>query len=261
LSLIRDDDRRVVGIVVNAIDASLKGDSQQLSEWRVDTVRSLTDLLETASECGRHVLLASDHGHVPADRLQRHSTSYREHARWRPHLESRDAIQQGERAFRGPGVYQAKNTDGAVLLTTDTLRYGSAPHAGEHGGATLAEVVAPCLLLGWDEPIRERDSAELKLAPAFVPDWWHYATPSAALPPVVSTPPPPSRRKKPVSDQQLGLPPLGQKLLYFLRTSKVPAAFFLPKRKSSRRCSSPASGCNARRRNRYSADWRSRNFP
>jgi hypothetical protein len=104
-------------------------------------------------------------------------------------------------------VYQAKNTDGVVLLTTDTLRYGSAPHAGEHGGASLAEVVAPCLLLGWDDPISETGPTDARLAPVFVPDWWHYATPSAALPPAeLAAPPPASRRKKPVSDQQLGLP-------------------------------------------------------
>jgi hypothetical protein len=212
LSLIADEERGVVGIVINAIDASLKGDSQQRAEWHVDTIRSLADLLEAARLAGRHVLLASDHGHVPADRLETLSALAGGGARWRPFSEQAGALQPGERLYRGDGVYQARDTQGAVLLTTDTWRYGGGAHAGEHGGATLAEVVAPCVLLGWDDPLAESLPPELELASAYVPDWWHYAAPAAVLAPRVAPPVPPpplapERKRRPsVPENQLGLP-------------------------------------------------------
>ena len=48
LTLIADPLRGVVGVVVNAIDASLKGDPQEQHDWTVDLIRSLESLLEVA---------------------------------------------------------------------------------------------------------------------------------------------------------------------------------------------------------------------
>jgi len=210
LSTIAETKRRVVGVVVNAIDASLKSDPQQAHQWTVDSIRSLSALLDAARDAGRSVLLVADHGHVPADRLRTLSAPGQAGARWRPWLGDGDAIQAGELKFSGSGVYTPKGAQGAVLLATEDLRYGAAAHAGEHGGATLAEVVAPCVLIGWDEPGPEAlvDKA-LKPRPAYVPDWWHFAVrPEVEIP---RTPTPPSvKRKKGVSEAQLGLPMLSQ---------------------------------------------------
>lgn len=210
LSLIAETKRGVVGVVVNAIDASLKGDSQQAHQWTVDSIRSLSALLEAARSAGRSVLLVADHGHVPADRLRTLSAPGQAGARWRPWLGDGDAIQAGELKFTGSGVYAPKGAQGAVLLATEALRYGAAAHAGEHGGATLAEVVAPCVLIGWDEAGPEAlvDKA-LKPRPAYVPDWWHFAVrPAVEVP---RTPTPPSvKKKKGVSEAQLGLPLPGE---------------------------------------------------
>ncbi len=208
LSLIADARRRVVGIVVNAIDASLKGDTQQQSTWTVETIRSLSDLLDAARDAGRTILLAADHGHVPADRLRTLASPGQAGARYRPWLGDVDTLQPGELLFKGQGVYTTKGAEGVVLLATEDKRYGSAAHAGEHGGATLAEVVAPCVLIGWDEPGPDAlvDEA-LRPRPAYVPDWWHFAVRPAVE--VSRTPKPPSvgkRRPKGVLDGQLGLP-------------------------------------------------------
>lgn len=205
LSLIADTKRGVVGVVVNAIDASLKSDPQQAHQWTVDSIRSLSALLDAARDAGRSVLLVADHGHVPADRLRTLSAPGQAGARWRPWLGAGDAVQAGELKFSGSGVYTPKGAEGVVLLASEDLRYGAAAHAGEHGGATLAEVVAPCVLIGWDEPGPEAlvDKA-LKPRPAFVPDWWHFAVrPAIEVP---RTPTPPSvKKKKGVSENQLGL--------------------------------------------------------
>ena len=177
LSLIKDDKRGIVAIVINAIDASLKADVQQVTEWKVDIIKSLQAFLDAAREAGRYVLFASDHGHVPADRLETISSPPEAGARYRRWPGSADPIQPGERSFAGTGVYAHKDMKGVVLLTSDAKRYGGAAHAGEHGGSTLAEVVAPCVLLGWDEPGMETHHPDLRTAPLYRPDWWHFDCP------------------------------------------------------------------------------------
>lgn len=213
ISLIRDTERGIVGIVVNAIDSSLKADPQQVNKWGAANIKSLADILEAARAAGRHVLLASDHGHVPADRLQRISSPSGAGTRYRSYAGAGDPLEPGELKYSGPGVYLEKNAEGVVLLTGDTQRYGSATHAGEHGGASLAEVVAPCVLLGFDDATLSTAPAELQLTRVNQPDWWHYIAPvapkkSRTTPPAAVTAPSKPTKAKQVSKNQLelGLP-------------------------------------------------------
>jgi hypothetical protein len=231
LSLVADLRRRIVGIVINAIDSSLNADVQQHHDWTVDTIRSLPDLLDAARQAGRTVLLASDHGHVAADRLRTLSSPAKAGARWRPSRSTDEALQTGELRFRGSGVYSPKGAEGVVLLTNDALRYGPSTSAGEHGGATLAEVVAPCLLIRWDDPgIGAVVDAALKVRPAHVPDWWHGTVREPVE--VRRTPPPPSKRRK-SSDRQLAIPGIPG--------SAVPAGAPLPVPAAAAPVSSPLS--------------------
>ncbi|HEX9619110.1 MAG TPA: BREX-2 system phosphatase PglZ [Polyangiaceae bacterium] len=200
-------EQRVVGLVVNAIDASLKGDSQQEHRWDVDSIRSLPQIFDAAMAAGRHVLIAADHGHVPADRLKPAGAGHGGGARWRVWSGERDVLEPGERKFSGEGVYVPKGVEAVVLLEHDGLRYGGGAHAGEHGGAGLAEVVAPCLLLGWEDEVRARQDPALALRGLYVPDWWAGALPDATPGAVHrSEPPPPPRGKKKPSDRQMGFP-------------------------------------------------------
>jgi hypothetical protein len=66
------------------------------------------------------------------------------------------------------------------MLTDDAHRYGGGTEAGVHGGATLAEMVAPCLLLGCEDPAAPgaEDDRDLTIRPALVPAWWHFDTTS-----------------------------------------------------------------------------------
>lgn len=170
-------EQRVVGLVVNAIDASLKGDSQHETSWRLDNIRSLPQIFDAAEQAGRHILIAADHGHVPADRLKGIGQSLGGGARYRPWTGGSDELVPGERKFSGEGVYLAKGSEAVVLLEHDGVRYGGAAHAGEHGGAALAEVVAPCVLLGWNDEVRTQQDPALAVRPLYVPDWWSMSLP------------------------------------------------------------------------------------
>lgn len=207
LTQVTDRTRRIVAIVINAIDASLKSDPQARHTWTADTIQSLPELLEAAREAGRAVLLASDHGHVPADRLATQGTFEKAGARWRPWTSPDEVLGPHELGFRGEAVCSPKGTHGVVLLIDDASRYGGAAHAGEHGGATLAEVVAPCLLIGSEDPgASAHDDRGLDVRAPHVPAWWHFEV----RPPVAVTDEipvePPVRPKKPVNVNQLQLP-------------------------------------------------------
>ena len=209
LSLVGDKSRRVVAIVINAIDASLHGDAQQRHEWTVQSIRSLPDLLEKARVAGRAVMLASDHGHVPADRLRNCGMYEKGGARWRPWLDAGETLSEHETGFTGAGVWAPRGAHGVVLLNDDTSRYGGAAHAGEHGGATLAEVVAPCLLVGCEElgGVVQADRG-LDVRPAHAPSWWHLVVQLAARVEADAPPlPAPAKPKRTISTKQLQLLP------------------------------------------------------
>jgi hypothetical protein len=172
-------EQRVAAIVINAIDASLKGDSQQEHRWNIDSIRSLPQIFDAAREAGRHVLLVADHGHVPADRLKSIGPGNGGGARYRRWTGDSDVLALGERKFSGEGVYLPKGDSAVVLLEDDGTRYGGAPHAGEHGGSAMAEVIAPCVLLGWDNnaglPPQDKD---LDVRGFYVPEWWSGSLPA-----------------------------------------------------------------------------------
>jgi hypothetical protein len=209
LSLVADKTRRVVAIVINAIDSSLKGDPQQRHAWTVESIRSLPELLDRAREAGRAVLLASDHGHVPADRLVSKGSYKDAGARWRPWTSPDEVLAPYEVGFRGDTVCSPKGAHGAVLLADDASRYGGATHAGEHGGATLAEVVAPCLLIGCEDlGAPAHDDRALDVGSAHVPPWWYLEVRTPVAVPEAGPIESPARPKKPASQAQLVLPAL-----------------------------------------------------
>jgi hypothetical protein len=72
-------------------------------------------------------------------------------------------------AFACKSVWAPPGAHGVTVLTDERGRHTRQPHAGEHGGATLAEVVAPCLWIGSAAEAPERSPAVEGL---IVPDWW-----------------------------------------------------------------------------------------
>lgn len=240
LTMVGDPKRRLVALVINAIDASLKGDTQQRHEWTVDSIGSLAQLLERAREAGRAVLFAADHGHVPGDLLASKGAYTDASTRYRSWRDPSDPIGEDEVGFHGTGVCATKGAHGLICLSDEHSRYGSAAHAGEHGGASLAEVVAPCLLVAPDDGRDAFDSAQ-KVMPMDVPSWWHLDVEAsvAEIHEPAPAPEPPRRPSKKIKAQvpeeqlplgQLGAPP----------PPPPPATPIPPRRTSSTKLAKPS---------------------
>ncbi|MCC7380505.1 MAG: BREX-2 system phosphatase PglZ [Deltaproteobacteria bacterium] len=210
LTMVGDAARRVVGIVVNAIDDSLKSNPAVRHRWGVENIASLPDLIEKARESGRAVLMAGDHGHVPADRME-FKGAPQGGARWRPWTAEDEVVAEYEVAMRaGEGVWAPKDSRGVILLADDASRYGTATHAGEHGGATLAEVVTPCLIIASDDlqlGLVQPD-AGLNVRAPYVPSWWYFdlGEEGSGLPEVAPVGKKPGKKPKDDEEKQPLLP-------------------------------------------------------
>jgi hypothetical protein len=159
----------VVGVILNTIDEALdNGRHGRGTTWSLADVTHLRELLAAARSYGRPVVLVADHGHV----LERGSrsdaqtavTEGAESARWR----TGDVVGEGEIAVHGPRVREG---GGAVVLPwREDIRY-TGRRAGYHGGASLAEVTVPVLVLlpAGEETPKDWVPLPRELA---TPGWW-----------------------------------------------------------------------------------------
>ena len=157
-----DGQRRVVGVVLNAVDDHLAKSEQMQIAWRVDSIKLLPAILMEAYKVGRAVVLTSDHGHVlEADGVKLPGDS---EGRWRS---AATPPTEPEIEIGGARVRAATGQERIILPWSETVRYGSKRN-GYHGGVTLQEAVVPVgvyvgpgeALDGW-EP-----------APLAYPPWW-----------------------------------------------------------------------------------------
>ncbi len=166
-----DERRRVVGVVLNAVDDHLAKSEQLHLVWRVDQVRLLPALLQEAHAAGRVVVLTSDHGHVletegvklPGD----------VDGRWR---DAGHPPTELEVELAGDRVRAATRRERIILPWSETVRYGQRKN-GYHGGLTLQEAVVP---IGVFTPPGDTVKG-LQPAPDPYPPWWRAA--AAAAPP------------------------------------------------------------------------------
>ena len=156
--------RPVVACVLNAIDDALDRSDPIGTRWTTGSLHPLDALLNAAGRVGRTVVLTSDHGHVVERREQDRQRGDAVSARWRPAnadtpVADDEVLVEGDRVLTDNGR--------AVLAVDEQLRY-TRLKAGYHGGAALAEVVVPIVVLvPGDLP------AHLPLLPAGgVPTWW-----------------------------------------------------------------------------------------
>ncbi|NEA62029.1 BREX-2 system phosphatase PglZ [Streptomyces sp. SID12488] len=157
----------VVGVVLNTIDDALDhGQQGERTQWRINDITFMRELLAAAKGYGRPVLLVADHGHV----LERGvnpgpaKASGAESSRWR----SGSSAEDGEIILSGPRVLEGGGT--IIAPWREDIRY-TPRKAGYHGGASLAEVTVPLLVLlpaldvlpkGWEVLPREEAT----------PSWW-----------------------------------------------------------------------------------------
>ncbi len=132
--------RRVVGVVVNAVDDSLAKGEQIDTRWTHDEIKILPTLLHEAKAAHRIVILLADHGHVVDHQAQGRRGEGGE--RWR--------IDDAQ-----PAADELQLTGSRVLIPanhrliapwTEKVRYGVKKN-GYHGGVSPQEMVIPITVL------------------------------------------------------------------------------------------------------------------
>lgn len=165
-------ERRVVGVVLNAVDDRLCKGDQLETDWSSEGIGVFPSLLRAAAAARRLVVLLSDHGHIleAGAELRSPADSGESGARWRDATGALPA--EGELEFRGPRVMTPDHR--LIAPWSERLRYAS-KRTGYHGGASPQEMVVPIVVLAmvgqvpkgwselpfdspawWDEPFRPR---------------------------------------------------------------------------------------------------------
>lgn len=173
---------RAVAVVVNAIDEDLGGSLQVATDYSLAPILPLEALLSAAEEGERAVLLVADHGHVLGDgtrplsgRLGRDRPGG---ARWRALAEGESP--EPEEVVLPKGSWTPRGWDRVAVLWDPSVVNRSAKY-GEHGGLSLAEAVAPALLIApeWLERAMP-DDAGLAVRAMPTPAWWELREPRGA---------------------------------------------------------------------------------
>jgi len=164
--------RKVVGVVVNAVDDHLLKGDQIAFPWTTSHVPVLDKLLYAAREAGRAVILTSDHGHVID-----HQTKARMHDAGERYRMADSEAKPDECMVAGRRVLKG---DGRIIVPwSEKVRYGPKKN-GYHGGVTPQEMVVPLAVLGTDASI-----PGWAAKPLLQPDWWRepVATGRRTMPP------------------------------------------------------------------------------
>ncbi|MQM38299.1 hypothetical protein KBTX_02309 [wastewater metagenome] len=161
--------KRLLGVVVNAIDDHLDKSDQLRLRWSRDQFRQLDALLESARVSGRTVVLTSDHGHVMD--WHSHQPVQALAGRWR---DSGTEPVEGEIRVANPAVREALGVDSVIVPWSERIRYVRRSN-GYHGGATPQEIVVP---VGVFRFMGSENAVELSgwdALPAQEPAWWAQA--------------------------------------------------------------------------------------
>lgn len=153
--------RRVVGVVINAVDDHLAKGEQIDTHWTRDEIKVLPALLQEARDARRVVVLVCDHGHILECGTR--STKSEAGERWRLDDGSPTAH---ELQISGSRVVSESGT--LIAPWSERIRYGANKKNGYHGGLTPQEMVAPIVVLSSATPYPE---GWLEAA-VDTPTWW-----------------------------------------------------------------------------------------
>jgi hypothetical protein len=153
--------RRVVGVVVNAVDDYLLKGEQIDTRWSRDEIKVLPTLLHEAKAARRLVILLADHGHVLDH--QTHGRPHEGGERWRfdDGTPAADEVQ-----ITGSRVV-IPDTHRLIAPWTEKVRYGVKKN-GYHGGVSPQEMVIPIAVLCASDTV----PAGWREAPVTTPAWW-----------------------------------------------------------------------------------------
>jgi hypothetical protein len=169
---VRDTHRKIVGVVLNAVDDHLARSDQLRFSWIISQFHHLDALLYEARLANRAVIITCDHGHVLEDGTLHLAGN--EEERWRTFSE---ILVEQEVIFEGPRIEQATGLRRIIVPRSETVRYGQRKQ-GYHGGATAQEVLVPIgVFATLDRAIKGWEAL-----PDCLPRWWHpiEGSPTAA---------------------------------------------------------------------------------
>ena len=152
--------RKIVGVVINAVDDNLLKGGQIDTRWSRDEIKVLPALLHEARMARRLVVLVSDHGHVLDCQTQARPGEGGE--RWR--------VASGEPAADELLIQgQRVAVEGHRLIApwSERVRYGMMKN-GYHGGLTPQEMVVPIVVLSSSDKF----PAGWREQPVDTPAWW-----------------------------------------------------------------------------------------
>ncbi len=172
--------RRIVGVVINAVDDHLLKGEQLDTRWVRDAIKVLPALLHEARIARRLVVLVSDHGHVLDNRTEGRpqQEDLPGGERWRT---AEGAPADDELLVKGARVLAAGHR--LIAPWNERIRYGSKKN-GYHGGLTPQEMIVPIAVLSSTDDLPKGWSEQ----PIDTPVWWDEPTPEP-LAPVQPIPP------------------------------------------------------------------------
>lgn len=176
--------RRVVGVVHNAVDDHLSKGDQLSPTWTLAVLRHLEAVLDAAAEADRALVITADHGHLPETDTELDAASDGGE-RFRP---ASGEVKEGELLMQGRRVLVEGGT--VIAPWSETVRYRRRK-AGYHGGVSPQELLVPLTVLtpgsetldGW------RHQAGV------LPSWWEPGGRVEEATPRPSTRPAQKRRK------------------------------------------------------------------
>ena len=174
--------RKIVGVVVNAVDDHLLKGQQIDVQWSRDEIKVLPALLHEARMARRLVVLVSDHGHVLDCQTQARSGEGGE--RWRT---ASGEPARDELLIQGPRV--AVEGHRLIAPWSERVRYGMMKN-GYHGGLTPQEMVVPIVVLSGTD----KSPTGWREQPVDTPAWWDEPS---RIEPVVEQPKPVLKPAKP----------------------------------------------------------------
>ena len=162
--------RRVVGVVINAVDDHLLKGEQIDTRWTRDEIKMFPALLHEARIARRLVVLLSDHGHVldchAKGRIYQDESAGGE--RWRTAI---GEPEDDEFAVEGSRVVAEDHR--IIAPWSESIRYGIKKN-GYHGGLSPQEMIAPIAVLASTDDFPEDWSEQ----PIDTPGWWDNVSPT-----------------------------------------------------------------------------------
>jgi hypothetical protein len=185
--------RKIVGVVVNAVDDHLLKGEQLNVSWDLNHIPVLEHLLYAARDAGRAVIITADHGHVlnwgtayrqsaPTSRLSDEKANERSDEKGERYRSAEGAPEEDELLISGTRVVPGK----IIAPWSEQVRYAMKKH-GYHGGLTPQECVVPCCVLVRYNQKLERLSNDWSERPLHQPAWWSRPEPARPGPVLAST--------------------------------------------------------------------------